>query len=263
MPDQWSALEAWLAADASIPWEVATEGRRVAQWGYRYDYASHEVDLTPVAPIPPILRQLLHAEPEPERFTQCIINEYGADDGAQQHQQHTADSDSSRQQHQHQQLPPPPAAHPWLSSAVVVVVLSAPRWLLVTDQTDVNVPLCRCAAAGIPWHKDDAAFGNTVLVFSFGEPRKLKLRRLAAGLVAAQAPGDAEAQPESREEVVHSWAVLPAHGSAYLLQGPARVDYQHSVEPGTGRRYSVTFRSSPQTDGAHTVTAAAPTAGKL
>eukprot|EP01046_Picozoa_sp_COSAG06_P080551 COSAG06_NODE_27821_length_585_cov_7.133745_1_plen_63_part_10 len=46
-PDQWSALEAWLAADASIPWEVATEGRRVAQWGYRYDYASHEVDLTP------------------------------------------------------------------------------------------------------------------------------------------------------------------------------------------------------------------------
>ncbi len=80
-PAQWNALEAWLAEDASIPWEVATEGRRVAQWGYRYDYASHMVDLSPVEPIPHILTQLLHAEPKPERFTQCIINEYGADDG--------------------------------------------------------------------------------------------------------------------------------------------------------------------------------------
>ena len=71
----------WLAEDASIPWEVATEGRRVAQWGYRYDYASHMVDPTPIDPIPPILAQLLHAEPEPERFTQCIINEYSAGDG--------------------------------------------------------------------------------------------------------------------------------------------------------------------------------------
>ena len=45
----WAELEAWLGSDASmIPWEVATEGRRVAQWGFRYDYSSHSVDETPV-----------------------------------------------------------------------------------------------------------------------------------------------------------------------------------------------------------------------
>ena len=80
-PAHWQELEAWLAEDGSIPWERAPEGRRVAQWGYRYDYSSHKVDRTPVEPIPHILTQLLHAETEPERFTQCIINEYSADDG--------------------------------------------------------------------------------------------------------------------------------------------------------------------------------------
>ena len=82
----WQQLEAWLAEDSRIPWEFAPEGRRVAQWGYRYDYSSHRVDRTPLEPIPNILTQLLHAEPEPERFTQCIINEYGADDGEKKKQ---------------------------------------------------------------------------------------------------------------------------------------------------------------------------------
>lgn len=80
-PEQWQEMHTWLVEDASIPWEVATEGRRVAQWGYRYDYCSHKVDPTPVQSIPLVLTQLLHGEPEPELFTQCIINEYGADDG--------------------------------------------------------------------------------------------------------------------------------------------------------------------------------------
>lgn len=102
--------------------------------------------------------------------------------------------------------------------------------------------------AGIPWHKDDAAFGETVLVFSFGEPRVLRLRRLASGVIAAQAPGDAEATPEQAAQVVHSWEVIPAHGSAYVLEGEARNDYQHCVHTGRGQRYSVTFRSDPDLD---------------
>ena len=107
----------------------------------------------------------------------------------------------------------------------------------------------------IPWHKDDAAFGNTVLVFSFGEPRALRLRRLAFGAVAAQAPGDRDAEPEHLSQIVHSWEVISAHGSAYVLQGEARNDYQHSVQAGKGRRWSVTFRSDPVSD------KAGPTAG--
>ena len=104
------------------------------------------------------------------------------------------------------------------------------------------------AAVGIPYHKDDAAFGDTVLVFSFGEPRVLRLRRLASGAVAAQAPGDAEAQPEHPTHVVHEYELTPAHGSAYILEGAARNDYQHCVQPGQGRRYSVTFRTNPNSD---------------
>ena len=178
----WAELEAWLGSDASVPWEVATEGRRVAQWGFRYDYSSHSVDETPVAPIPPLLRRLLagQAEPSQQRFTQCIVNEYVAGD---------------------------------------------------TD--------------GVPFHKDDAGFGDTVLVFTFGSPRTLCLRRLAAGAVAAQAPGDQEAEGEVEE----SFRFVPAHLSTYTLAGPARHDWQHSVLPGgasgdaeAGVRYSITFR---------------------
>ena len=101
---------------------------------------------------------------------------------------------------------------------------------------------------GIPWHKDDAAFGKTVLVFSFGEPRTLRLRRLASRVVAAQAPGAAEAQPEQAAHVVHSWEITPAHGSAYVLEGEARNDYQHSLQPGSSWRYSVTFRTDADSD---------------
>eukprot|EP01052_Picozoa_sp_SAG31_P047614 SAG31_NODE_9606_length_1251_cov_2.528646_1_plen_145_part_00 len=71
-------LQAWLAS-AAPPWEVATEGRRVAQFGYRYDYRKHCVDPTPVTPIPSLLHRLLDIAAQPQRrgiFTQCIINEY-------------------------------------------------------------------------------------------------------------------------------------------------------------------------------------------
>lgn len=217
-PAQWQALEGWLAADASIPWEVATEGRRVAQWGYRYDYGSHMVDTAPVEPIPHILTQLLHAEPEPERFTQCIINEYGADDGEN-------------------------AAVSRAAAAAATIAAAAVAGRCSNAQIRPE-----CVLLGIPYHKDDAAFGDTVLVFSFGEPRTLRLRRLASGAVAAQAPGDAEAQPEQPTQVVHEWEVTPAHGSAYMLEGAARNDYQHSVQAGQGLRYSVTFRSNPDLD---------------
>ena len=51
------ALEHWLASPG-IPWERAVEGRRVAQYGCRYDYEAQGVDLTPCAPIPEVLRKV-------------------------------------------------------------------------------------------------------------------------------------------------------------------------------------------------------------
>lgn len=82
-PATWEAFQLWLGHDTEIPWEKAIEGRRVAQWGVRYDYSRQKVDLTPVAPIPAKLRDFFPlAGPE---FTQCIINEYGAADGIPWH----------------------------------------------------------------------------------------------------------------------------------------------------------------------------------
>eukprot|EP00930_Biecheleria_cincta_P063302 TRINITY_DN48831_c0_g1_i1.p1 TRINITY_DN48831_c0_g1~~TRINITY_DN48831_c0_g1_i1.p1 ORF type:complete len:457 (+),score=54.45 TRINITY_DN48831_c0_g1_i1:90-1460(+) len=88
LPSTWNSFQRWLHEDAAIPWETAIEGRRVAQWGVRYDYARQEVDLSPVVPIPAKLRELF-PEAGPE-LTQCIINEYGAKDGIPWHADHPA-----------------------------------------------------------------------------------------------------------------------------------------------------------------------------
>ena len=88
----WLQLRHWLLQPgAAIPWERAAEGRRVAQWGFRYDYMLHAVDKQPVGPIPDILVQLLATSKSvcsttaAAPFTQCIINEYITEDGIPWH----------------------------------------------------------------------------------------------------------------------------------------------------------------------------------
>lgn len=97
------------AAAAVIPWERAVEGRRVAQWGWRYDYSKHCVDPQAVAAVPVPLRELCRrglgtlvacataaAAPAAlpgwllrpgadEHFSQCIVNEYLPGDGIPWH----------------------------------------------------------------------------------------------------------------------------------------------------------------------------------
>ena len=77
-PENSAALQHWLQHDQAIPWEVSLEGRRVAQFGVRYDYQSQHVDLTPVTPLPIVLRQWLPGVTA--EYTQCIINEYSPND---------------------------------------------------------------------------------------------------------------------------------------------------------------------------------------
>eukprot|EP00931_Biecheleriopsis_adriatica_P042292 TRINITY_DN24103_c0_g1_i2.p1 TRINITY_DN24103_c0_g1~~TRINITY_DN24103_c0_g1_i2.p1 ORF type:complete len:413 (-),score=52.11 TRINITY_DN24103_c0_g1_i2:26-1264(-) len=86
LPTTWESFRQWLSQDADIPWEKAKEGRRVAQWGVRYDYSRQTVDLTPVAKIPARMREFFpQAGPH---LTQCIINEYGPKDGIPWHADH-------------------------------------------------------------------------------------------------------------------------------------------------------------------------------
>lgn len=77
--------------------------------------------------------------------------------------------------------------------------------------------------AGIGWHRDRPQYDKVIGV-SFGAPCRLRFRRQAA---AGWMRRHADLTP----------------GSAYLLDGPARWDWQHGIAPLTALRYSVTFRT--------------------
>jgi alkylated DNA repair dioxygenase AlkB len=77
--------------------------------------------------------------------------------------------------------------------------------------------------AGIGWHKDKAIFGDVVGI-SLLSPCTFRFRRRKGS----------------------SWeraSFTAAPGSAYLLRGPARTDWQHSIPPLEKLRYSITLRS--------------------
>ena len=77
--------------------------------------------------------------------------------------------------------------------------------------------------AGIGWHRDRPEF-DKVIGLSLLSKAVMRFRR--------------------RREAGWERASLPlAPGSAYLLDGPARQDWQHSIAPGDQLRYSVTFRT--------------------
>jgi alkylated DNA repair dioxygenase AlkB len=77
--------------------------------------------------------------------------------------------------------------------------------------------------AGIGWHRDRPQFEDVVGV-SFLAPAVLRFRQKAgAGWRRA--------------------AFTAEPGSAYLLRGPSRTDWEHSITPLDALRYSITFRS--------------------
>jgi alkylated DNA repair protein (DNA oxidative demethylase) len=77
--------------------------------------------------------------------------------------------------------------------------------------------------AGIGWHRDRSVFGDVVGV-SLLAPARLRFRRRAG---------------ERWERA----ALVAEPRSAYLLRGPARGEWEHSIPPLETLRYSVTFRS--------------------
>lgn len=77
--------------------------------------------------------------------------------------------------------------------------------------------------AAIGWHRDRPQFGDVIGV-SLGAPCRFRLRRRAG---------------ERWERL----AVELEPRSAYLLRGPARTEWEHSIPAVEALRYSVTFRS--------------------
>lgn len=79
------------------------------------------------------------------------------------------------------------------------------------------------AGAAIGWHRDKAVFGEIVGI-SLLSPATFRLRR----------------------QVGEKWeraSVIATPRSAYLLSGPARTEWEHSIPAVDQLRYSITFRN--------------------
>ena len=79
------------------------------------------------------------------------------------------------------------------------------------------------AGAPIGWHRDAPAFGKVIGV-SLGSPSRMRFQR-----------GKGEAR-EVAELVLEPRSV-------YVLDGPARTEWQHSIPPVKELRHSITFRT--------------------
>ena len=77
--------------------------------------------------------------------------------------------------------------------------------------------------AGIGWHRDRPVFGDVVGI-SLLAPAPLRFRRRAGAKW-------------------QRFTLTAEPGSAYLLQGPARHEWEHSIPPLETLRYSVTLRT--------------------
>ena len=85
------------------------------------------------------------------------------------------------------------------------------------------------AGAGIGWHRDKPEFGDVVGV-SLLKPAKMRLRKWG------------EQKWERRSVVLQPRSI-------YLLSGPARQQWEHSIPPVEELRYSIMFRTLVDTAG--------------
>jgi len=86
------------------------------------------------------------------------------------------------------------------------------------------------AGSTIGWHRDAPAFGDVVGVSLLGSAR-LRFQR-------------------GKGEERRVWEVLTEPRSVYLLSGPARTSWQHSIPPTKELRYSITLRTLRKRSGA-------------
>jgi alkylated DNA repair dioxygenase AlkB len=100
------------------------------------------------------------------------------------------------------------------AAALANLAASAFEHVLVTEYAP---------GAGIGWHRDRSVFAEVVGV-SLLAPARLRFRRKAG---------------EKWERA----ALVAEPRSAYLLTGPARTEWEHSIAPMAALRYSLTFRS--------------------
>ena len=92
-------------------------------------------------------------------------------------------------------------------------------------------------ATGIGWHRDKAVFGKVVGI-SLLSQCVLRFRRRLTGKRSSEAE---RARQRAKEWERINISTDPR--SAYLLSGPARSEWEHSILSVGGLRYSITFRN--------------------
>lgn len=109
-------------------------------------------------------------------------------------------------------------------------------------QCIVNVyrPSTTTCTSSIPWHFDDPTFGPEILVFTFGETRPLLMRLKHEGNDDVNTGKIGNDEDDNKFSY---FTAYPAHRSCYVLTGPARHEWQHSVPSGSSWRVSITFRT--------------------
>ena len=93
--------------------------------------------------------------------------------------------------------------------------------------------------APIGWHRDRPVFGD-VIGISFASSCRFRFRRPLPNPPPLAGEGRVGANRGGRWDRV---AILLERRSAYLLRGPARSEWEHSIPPAEQLRYSLTFRT--------------------
>ena len=206
-----------------IPWEStpSPQNRPVAQFGFRYDYEKDVVVPQPttadddvgggVPQIPDVFRRLL-LQPHQNDIKRKLksISEF--------------------------------------TQCIVNVYRPTVR-IATNDSTSsedgktTTTTLC----SSIPWHVDDPDFGPEILVYTFGETRPLHMRlehhdNIDKDNNACNETNDCNDGIYGNPAYIY-FTAHPSHRSCYVLSGPARYNWQHSVPSGSGWRVSITFRT--------------------
>ena len=117
--------------------------------------------------------------------------------------------------------PIPDFLGPWRRRAAELMRTQAYRIeeVLITEYAE---------GAGIGWHRDAPMFGACVVGLSLLDACRFRFQRIHAG----------------RRE---TFTLTLEPRSAYVLSGPARFHWQHSIPAVKARRYSITFRTIHRT----------------
>ena len=202
------------SASTQIPWESTPfpQNRPVAQFGFRYDYEKDVV-------VPPSNEDDKHEKVPniPEIFQRLLLRPY---------QESTETQLSSVE-----------------FTQCIVNVYRPSTPIAVTDESKHSesiIPSTSIACtSSIPWHFDDPQFGPEILVFTFGETRPLHMRIHNGSNATPRNGTDGSCDDDN----YIYFTAFPSHRSCYILSGPARHKWQHSVPAGSSWRVSITFRT--------------------